>query len=193
MGRRSARLRWFRVRPSARAPIATSAVCRSRGRGFTLLELLVAMAIAAALIGVALLAAGSGVDERRGEQQMRRLSALMQLVCDRALIEGRVLGFALASRRYQPYELAIDGWRPMTGEAAYRTSTLPDQWQLQLGLEGAMTKLPDSLPVEPQLLCLPDGQSTPFRLALHGPSGNPVWRLRGDGSHRPRVLEAVES
>lgn len=157
--------------------------------GFSLLELLVAMAIAAALIGVALLATGSGIGERRGEQQMQRIAALMTLVCDRALIEGRVLGFALASRHYQPYELAVDGWRPMSGEAVYNSASLPEQWELRLGLEGAMAKLPESLPVEPQLLCLPDGQSTPFRLALYGANGESYWRLRGDGSHRPRQLE----
>ena len=151
------------------------------------------MAIAAALVGVAMLAAGGGIGERRGEQEMQRLSALMQLVCDRALIEGRVLGFALSSRHYQPYELAVDGWRPMVGEASYRSAALPERWELRLGLEGAMLKLPDSLPLEPQLLCLPDGQSTPFRLALYGPDGQGLWRLRGDGSHRRRVLEDLSS
>ncbi|MCB1607539.1 MAG: prepilin-type N-terminal cleavage/methylation domain-containing protein [Xanthomonadales bacterium] len=164
-----------------------------RSGGFSLLELLVAMAIAAALVGVAMLAAGGGIGERRGEQEMQRLSALMQLVCDRALIEGRVLGFALSSRHFQPYELAVDGWRPMVGEAAYRSAALPERWELRLGLEGAMLKLPDSLPLEPQLLCLPDGQSTPFRLALYGPDGQGLWRLRGDGSHRRRVLEDLSS
>ena len=158
-------------------------------RGFSLLELLVVLAILAAVTGLALLASGGGQAERRGAVEMERFALKLELLCDRAVLESRLLGMELTAAGYAATELTGDGWIPLNRDAAFATVQLPSGWTWQFAREGAFADLPKEWPEEPQLLCLPDGRSTPFRLRL-GAAGQ-GWQLRGEGRGRPE-LTAVE-
>jgi general secretion pathway protein H len=159
-----------------------------RGAGFSLLELLVAIAILVSVTGLALLASGGGASERRGSAEMDRFALKFQLLCDRAVIESRLLGMALSVNAYEGSELTLDGWQSLGREESFRQLRLPEGWQWQLALEGALRELPLELPAEPQLICLPDGRSTPFRLQL-GDQAN-GWMVRSDGIGAPRLSSA---
>ncbi len=167
-------------------------IARSHSRpadaGFSLLELLVAIAILVSVTGLALLASGGGLGERRGSAEMDRFALKFQLLCDRAVIESRLLGMALSANGYEGSELTADGWQSLGREESFRQVRLPEGWQWQLALEGALRELPVELPAEPQLICLPDGRSSPFRLQL----GNQVsgWMVRNDGIGALRLSAA---
>lgn len=157
--------------------------------GFSLLELLVVIAILVSVTGLALLASGGGASDRRGSIEMDRFALKLQLLCDRAVIESRLFGMALSANAYEGSELTADGWYSLAREESFRQVRLPEGWQWQLALEGALRELPVELPAEPQLVCLPDGRSTPFQLRLGDQSSG--WQVRSDGIDAPR-LSAVE-
>lgn len=159
------------------------------GAGFSLLELLVVVAILVSVTGLALLASGSGLSERRGGTELERFGLKLELLCDRAVIESRLLGMSLSAVGYEGSELTAQGWQPLSREESFRLTRLPPGWRWQLALEGALRELPEEQPVEPQLLCLPDGRSTPFRLQLGERDFG--WVIEGDGIKRPRLSAAT--
>lgn len=167
-----------------------ASLCRAGNAGFSLLELLVVLVILAALTGLALLASGSGLGERRGATEMERFALRLELLCDRAVIESRLLGMQLTRSAYEGSELTAEGWLPLGREPAFARVELPAGWQWKLGREGGLLDLPGEWPEEPQLLCLPDGRSTPFRLQLGEDEAG--WLLRSEGRGRAQ-LSAVDA
>ncbi|MFA0812039.1 type II secretion system minor pseudopilin GspH [Microbulbifer epialgicus] len=71
----------------------------TRNRGFTLVEILVVIVIIATLAGMAIMSLGSS-GARVWEGEVQRLSALLQLVADRALIDKAHYGVVLEPESY---------------------------------------------------------------------------------------------
>jgi len=72
--------------------------CAPSPRGFTLIEILVVLALIGLLTGMAVLSAGvsgSGV-----EREARRLSAALRMAADESRLQGRVLGLRFDSQGY---------------------------------------------------------------------------------------------
>lgn len=149
-----------------------------RGRpGFTLIEILVVLAIIGLLASMAVISAGatgSGV-----AQEARRLSATLRLAADESRLQGRVLGLRFDSGGYSWHELvaAESGarptldfvWSPMAGSGALAPRSWPPQLEIELRINGraVRTQMRDpSLP--PQIVLLPEGEFTPFSLKLTG-------------------------
>ena len=149
-----------------------------RSRGFTLIEMLVVLALIALLTGMAVLSTGAVGDPVTREA--RRLAATLRLAVDESRLQGRVLGLRLDSEGYSYLEL-VPGepeagsrfrfvWNPLTPRGALA----PRAWQSPLELALTINGRPASTSVSnravvPQVVLLPEGEFTPFSLRLSGP------------------------
>lgn len=179
-------------------------------RGFTLVELLVVLVIIGALVGLAVLSTGIAGPSRELRNEAERLSGLIGVLVEEAVLDNSEYGLRLERDRYQVlrYDEPKAVWNPV-GKAPHR---LPSWAQLDFELEGEALRLAaprqpegevqdadesaedekNAEPLLPQLLILSSGELSPFRLELRDTQANGLrLQMSSDGFRLPRV-EAVE-
>lgn len=185
---------------------------RARRGGFTLIELLVVIVILGGLVGLAVLSVGSSHSSREVRDEAQRLAALITVLADEAVLDGREYGLLIDDEGYRVlhYEEASGRWVEADRREAHR---VPEWMRLQLELDGTPLRLvtpvrerddPAGLsdareraqrrapPEEPQLLILSSGELSPFSLTLADRGAEGVaWRLSSDGFRMP-VAEPLE-
>jgi general secretion pathway protein H len=152
-------------------------------RGFTLLEILVVVAIIGIFIGVTVLSTDLVNYERRMEQEAKRLGTILGFASDEALLQSKDFGLLICEDGYHffIYDYDVGDWVPYavkpfearmldddmqlalrlddsdvvlkTSDAAY-----PPNWSLPLS-DAELEKMPD-----PQITILSSGEITPFQL-----------------------------
>lgn len=163
--------------------------------GFTLVEILVVLVIMGSLFSLALLSNSSSGQQHALRTEADRLVALIGLLADQAVLDGREYGLLLDSESYRVlgYEESTGLWQPLTEEREYR---LPAWVQLELELDGQPLPLVGAAgsseeregAVPPQLMILSSGELSPFRLHLRARIGGAsAFRLDSDGFQLPRV------
>jgi general secretion pathway protein H len=159
-------------------------------RGFTLIEILVVVAILA-IVAAALALAVGGSGERRLEHEAERLRALLGQACERAELSGREIGATLTANGYGFRLLGLDGWRAFAQDGPLRPRTWPGGMQVELSREGRPLRLAGSDDAPPQLVCFSSGEQTPFTLTLALGDVPARYRLSADGTGAT-TLERVE-
>lgn len=152
----------------------------ARERGFSLIEILVVVVIVGVTTGlVALSIRGSG--EREVENAAHRAQALVRLACERAMLGGRDIGFAVVNDGLRFGYFDIDGWRPLAGAGSDELRARP------LGRDLALAALREGIPLplseepgrEPSFACLSSGELTPFVLRIDRVDASQPWELEG--------------
>ncbi|MGY6517136.1 MAG: prepilin-type N-terminal cleavage/methylation domain-containing protein [Lysobacteraceae bacterium] len=162
-----------------------------RARGLSLVEVLVVLAILAAMAG-ALVLAFPDLGGRRADNEAQRLLGLFDLACDRAAFTGRDVGIALGASAYAFGQFRDEGFEPFPGRGgeALRPRRLAPPLSLRLRVDGRPVALAAEPPELPQLACLASGERVAFELELLE-AGRPGWRLSA-ASIGPATLEAVD-
>ncbi|MCY4166431.1 MAG: type II secretion system minor pseudopilin GspH [Gammaproteobacteria bacterium] len=153
--------------------------CAPSPRGFTLIEILVVLALIGLLTGMAVLStgvSGSGV-----EREARRLSAALRMAADESRLQGRVLGLRFDSQGYSYHELLPSesegelfpqlAWVPLSQRGVLAPRKWPPRLEFELRINGRA--VPSRLPQPsspPQVILLPEGEFTPFSLKLESTS-----------------------
>lgn len=155
----------------------------ARSRGFSLLEILVVVAIIGIFVGVTVLSTDLASFERKMEQEANRLGTLIGFAVDEALLQPQDFGIFVCEDSYHffVYNYDIDAWVPydvrpfgprrldadmllelsiddrdvlLEREAEVFLPRMRDQWT-----EDDIEDLPN-----PQIVILSSGEITPFRL-----------------------------
>jgi general secretion pathway protein H len=109
-----------------------------RPDGFSLIEILVVIVIIGIISGIALLSLGILGDDRQLQTEARRLTSLIEVAQDEAMMQGREFGveFMNDSYRFVEYDPFINQWGELIGDDMLRLRQLPDDVEFVLMLEG---------------------------------------------------------
>lgn len=99
--------------------------------GFTLIEILVVLAIVSVMLLAVGLSVDSGGPARRVAVEAQRLAALMQLACDESSQLGQDVGARFDTRGYAFVRAVGRDWQPR-GSDALRARKLPDGMRISL-------------------------------------------------------------
>ena len=142
-----------------------------RHRGFTLLELLVALVIiAVATAAVVVNLAWVGEDQDL-EDDARRLATLLELAADEALLQGRDYGLHLTGTGYEFFVFDPQArlWARLEFDETLKPRDLTEGVDVYLFLDGREVTFDDDEnleALEPQIAILSSGELTPFELYL---------------------------
>ncbi len=162
--------------------------------GFTLVELLVVLVILGTLIGLAVLSTGIAGPSRELRNEAERLSGLIGVLTEEAVLDNREYGLWFDAVSYQV--LRYDSVKAKWQVVDRTPHKLPVWAVLTLELEGAAMKLPSANAEEeqktsersPQVLILSSGELSPFRLLLAERRAQGLrLQLSTDGFRLPKV------
>lgn len=156
--------------------------------GFTLIEMLVAIAILAVIAGVLVMTAASSGTDPRLRLEAERLQARIDLACERAELTGRDIGLHIGTDMYGFSQRRGDQIEMQT-KAPLAPYTLPKDMALNV----PDSELATGLGNKPQMSCFSSGERTPLTLILEAGSRDPRYRLLIDAagtSHIQRQLPA---
>jgi general secretion pathway protein H len=147
-----------------------------RSKGFTLVEILVVLVIMALVVSIAVLSVGTTGRDQQLDEESRRIEGLVDVLHERALLEGRDFGVRIEPTAYEfvVYSADKDRWVTLNDEQEFRHRDLPKgvTFQLELDSVQVVLKTPDKTfstdepPPPPQLAIAASGEGTPFRLTL---------------------------
>ena len=168
--------------------------------GFTLVELLVVLVIIGTLVGLAVFSTGIAGPSRELRSEAERLSGLIGVLAEEAVLDNREYGLWFDATSYQVlrYDTAKNQWQTVDK----KPYVLPAWAQLSLDLEGAALKLPGPADEEeqkasertPQVLILSSGELSPFRLQLAERRAQGMrLQMATDGFRLPKVELASEA
>lgn len=146
-----------------------------RSAGFTLIEMLVVVTIAAVLAAMVVLRLGSDGSEDPA-RQLERLAALIENQCEQAMFQARPRGIRITTAGFDFWQLADNAWQRLPSDGISRPRSWPVDVRPQLLLDGH-SALIDADRAAPQIVCQPLGELSPFELQLQGDGG--TWRLAG--------------
>jgi type II secretion system protein H len=166
---------------------------RSRpASGFTLIEVLVVLAIAATLTTLVILRLGAWQDPQDPQRLLERIAARIGHQCEQALFQSRPRGLRFSPSTVDAWQGGPEGWQALADRGADAALSIPPSTAVMLELGGYPVDLAAVEPepegsaspaIAPQVVCQPLGELTPFRLILTSADGQD-WVLEGEASGR---------
>jgi general secretion pathway protein H len=148
---------------------------RASERGFSLLELLVVIAVIAIFVGAAVLSLGIATrTDRETEREITRLKGILDLAREDALLQSRDFGvfFSRSAYRFYIYDHGLQAWIAPLDDRLLTEHAIDERLGLALVVEDREVVLPETLAAEddeepdPQVLILSSGEVTPFEARI---------------------------
>jgi general secretion pathway protein H len=153
-------------------------------RAFTLIEVMVVVVIVGIISAVVLLSTGLLENDRDMQEEARRISTLIELASDEALLQSRDFGveFTQNGYRFVEFDPFQEQWYEIAGDEILRPRTLGDGLRFELFIEDRRVLLNAELATlggdekeaydrrkanyAPHTLILSSGQLSPFKVLL---------------------------
>ena len=182
---------------------------RGQQRGFSLLELLVALFVIVLVTSLVSLNLSSGGRDIELEARVRNLADVAAYALDEAQLSGRDYGLLLGQEvvegetlyHYAWRERYADGWRPpASGKDVFAEQVLPAGFELQLELDDSVFRERELAGTEdegeeerPQVVLYASGETTVGLIDVRRrDNGELLWRVQWDLLGRFSVLPRGE-
>ncbi len=168
-------------------PLAQRNTTSRAVRGFTLIEVLVVVTIAAILAALVVLRLGDWRSGAEPVDQLERLAALIDYQCEQAMFQSKPRGIRLTLAGYDFWQSTSQGWAPVPEDPIARPRNWVGEADPDLTVDDRAVALEEE-PASPQLVCQPLGELTRFELSLRLESrsasllGEPGGRLAVEAS-----------
>ena len=189
---------------------------RVRAGGFTLIEVLVAVAIVVILSGMAVLTLNIGGYDDRLHDEAKRLFQLTRIASDDAVFKSEQLGVRFTLNDYTFYQLQEKPqpaagtsskkktkriWQPVAGDKQLRTREWPDEVEVEVKVDGVFIVLEEERDAKaearqedlrPHMIFLSNGEILPdTEVQLRSRESKKAWRvaLNEDGIMAIEPLE----
>lgn len=133
-----------------------------RSAGFTLLEMLVVVAIIGIVLTFAVLAIGGDRRAEELERESRQFAELLRLGSEQAVLRGEEWAVQLGPGEYRFLVYTDSGWAMQAGDDLFRPRSLAEDTRLDVELEGRELALETKDEIKPTLLLLSSGETSPF-------------------------------
>lgn len=162
-----------------------------RSAGFTLLELMVVLVIIGIILSFAMLSVGGDDIGELMEQETHRMTTLLELASDEAVLRGEELAVLFSEDGYEFLVLNEERWQITTEDSLLKAYTLPADIELRLEIEGeppiltasaagdeeAVDEEDEEEELQPQVFILSSGEMTPFTIILMSPQSRLRYHL----------------
>lgn len=151
----------------------------NKKKGFTLIELLVVIVLLGIVTSFAVLSMGSSGNERRMEEEAKRLHGLIKLVHEESIIQAKEIAMEINKQEYSFLEYKDKKWIPLENKI-FHPRSIGDEFEFRVETE-LKTKIFDSEETKLlRLYFLSSGEQTPFEMRINiKDEPHPNYRLLG--------------
>jgi len=163
-------------------------------RGFTLIELMVVVAIIGLVSAVVMITFTTNRRDTELDQEAERLDALFSYVREQAELQTRDYGFRINNRNYSfvVFDVIANEWRPVEEDDALRERNFPEGIGPSVVVEGRALVLDsrkkDIEDFAPQVIIFSNGDLSSFEVALRRDGGEDQARIYTDEQTNIRLL-----
>ena len=140
----------------------------SRQSGFTLIEILVVLALVAILSGFAIFAVRGSDPDVIVRAELERLFKIVRLAQDESMFRRQSLGLYFFTGGYHFFTMTDDGWQPVIDDRFFTPQTIRRDVDITLYVEARPVTLDTEAAeeAEPQLFFIPDTDAQPFEIII---------------------------
>lgn len=166
----------------------------SRSRGYSLVEMMVVIAVIGIVLSISMFSAGA-FDSNKAEKWIERLRLDVQLLSNESIVRSEVLGLGFYEQGYVFMRFTDDdSWEVIEQDRFLKAREFTEKMAARMIIGEDELSLAKSVD-EPQIISLPTGEVTPFAYQLDSPTENFSGSLQFDALGRvvvPEVDEAAE-
>jgi len=164
-------------------------------KGLSLLELLVVLLIIGTLVSFAIPAFVSDDIDSQIDKEARRLTTLLRLARDEAVLSAREYAIEFTADSYTFYMLGKDNqWLSLEKDAVLRQRVLPSAIQMDVLIMGEdMTLDTRKSALTARIYMLSSGEITPFEIHLHAQEAEHPYHVTGSPGGEISVAAGEEA
>jgi general secretion pathway protein H len=151
----------------------------TKNKGFTLIEIMVVVVIAAILMGAVVISFPDSSNDRLKEHG-ERFSALILLAQDESILQSEDFALSINNAGYTFYRRAATSWE-VYSEKPFIDRKVDSDIKAEVILEGLSIKLKKPEKSKPQIVIYSSGEMTPFSYRLSNQEKS-IFTIKFDGA-----------